>query len=286
MGRRHGSSLHYGLYVPDFGKSAFPQTMARLARESERAGWDGIFLWDHILEWNKRVPVFDSFTILAAIAMRTECIRIGTTVTPLPRLKPWIAAKQVATLDHLSGGRMILGVGLGNVESTDYARFGESDDTRVLAQKLDESLKIMTGLWSGKRFSFSGKHYQVKETVFLPSPVQKPRVPIWVGGLWPRKGPYLRAAHWDGVVPIVLPERLARPSDIHAVVDYIKKHRSNLDGFDVVEINWTTGIDKEANIQKVSQYAEAGTTWWLESLYTMRDSPDRMRERIRQGPPR
>lgn len=286
MGKLHAPSVRYGLYVPDFGKSAFPRTMANLAYEAEQAGWDGFFLWDHILEWNERVPIFDSFTILAAISMRTERIRIGTTITPLPRLKPWIVSKQVATLDHLSGGRMVLGVGLGNPESTDYARFDESPDVRVLAEELDESLAIITGLWSGKPFSFSGKHYRIKETLFLPSPVQKPRVPIWVGGGWPRAGPFLRAARWDGVVPIILPEKLPNPSEIQEIVAYIKKHRSSLEGFDVVEINWTTGVNRKANARKVSYYAEAGVTWWLESLYTMRDSPERMLERIRRGPPR
>ncbi len=278
--------LRYGLYVPNFGKSAFPRTLARLAREAEQSGWDGFFIWDHVLEWNKRVPIFDSFTLLAAISVSTQRIRIGTTVTPLPRLKPWIVAKQVATLDHLSGGRMILSVGLGSEESTDYARFGEAADTKVLAQKLDESLEIITGLWLGKPFTFSGRHHQIKNTVFLPPPVQKPRVPIWVGGFWPRVGPFLRAARWDGVIPLVLPERLARPSDIRDILEFIRKHRSSLQSFDVVEINWTTGANRKSNAQKVSPYAEAGITWWLESLYTMRDSPERMLERIRRGPPR
>ena len=278
--------LRCGLYVPDFGKSAYPRTMANLAREAEQAGWDGFFLWDHILEWDKWVPVFDSFTNLAAISMSTERIRIGTAVTPIPRLKPWTVAKQVATLDHLSTGRMILGAGLGNVESTDYARFGESADTKVLAQKLDESLEIMTGLWSGKPFRFSGRHYHIKETVFLPTPLQKPRVPIWVGGTWPHAGPFRRAARWDGLIPIVAPEELPKPSDICQIVGYLKKLRPTMEGFEVVAINGTAGVSKEADSQKVSQFAEAGVTWWLESLYTMRDSPERMLARIRRGPPK
>lgn len=218
--------------------------------------------------------------------MSTQHMRIGTTVTPLPRLKPWIVAKQIVTLDHVSNGRIILSVGLGGEETTDYARFGEAADPRVLAEKLDESLEIITGLWSGKPFSFSGKHYQIKKTVFLPSPVQKPRVPIWVGGFWPRVGPFMRAARWDGVIPLVLPERLARPSDIREIIAYIDRHRPGLNGFDIVEINWTTGGNKKSNAEKVSQYAEAGITWWLESLYTMQDSPERMLERVRRGPPR
>ena len=286
MGRSRERDVKYGLYVPDFGKSASPRTLADFAHEAEESGWDGFFIWDHILEWDKPVPLFDSFSILAAISVSTERIRIGTTVTPLPRLKPWIVARQVATLDHLSRGRMVLGVGLGGEESTDYARFGEPADNKVLAQKLDESLEIITGLWSGRPFIFRGKHYQIKKTVFLPPPLQKPRVPIWVGGFWPRVGPFLRAARWDGVIPLVLPERLARPTDIRDIIGFIKKHRRDLESFDVVEINWTTGNNRKNNARKVTAFAEAGITWWLESLYTMRDSPERMLKRIRQGPPR
>lgn len=120
----------------------------KVAGEAEKHGWDGFFLWDHIVEWKRRVLLSDSFTVLAAIATSTERIRIGTTVTPLPRLKPWLAARQTATLDQLSGGRMILGVGLGTEETTDYARFGERAENNILSEMLDESLEIITGLWS------------------------------------------------------------------------------------------------------------------------------------------
>jgi len=278
--------LRYGIYAPNLGKASTPLTYARLARQAEVSGWDGFFIWDHILEWNLRVPIFDAFTVLAAVATSTKHIRIGTTVTPLPRLKPWIVAKQTATLDHLSNGRMVLGVGLGGKESTDYARFGETPDNRILAEKLDESLIVITGLWSGKPFSFRGDHYQVGKTVFLPTPLQKPRIPIWVGGSWPHHGPFLRAAKWDGVIPLVAPGRLAKPAEISDIVAFIKRSRPDLSGFDVVEINWTTGGNKANNAAKVSQFAEAGITWWLESMYAVRDSPERMLRRIIRGPPK
>jgi alkanesulfonate monooxygenase SsuD/methylene tetrahydromethanopterin reductase-like flavin-dependent oxidoreductase (luciferase family) len=277
--------LRYGLYLPNFGRSSSVRTYTQLAREAEDSGWDGFFIWDHVLEYNQRIPIFDAFTVLAAVATNTQRLRIGTTVTPLPRLKPWIVAKQTATLDHLSNGRLILGVGLGGVESTDYARFSEVADNKVLAEKLDESLEIITGLWSGKPFSFSGKHYRMQKTVFLPTPLQKPRVPIWVGGFWPRARPFIRAAKWDGAIPLVLPGRLARPAEMGDILAFIKKHRASLSDFDLVEINWTTGGNRKSNAAKVSQYVKAGITWWLESMYTMRDSPERMLKRIRQGPP-
>ncbi len=216
----------YGLYVSNFGSAAHPQVLARLAGEAEKSGWDGFFLWDHLVEWNKPVPIYETFTSLAAVAVNTSRIRIGTTVTPLPKNKPWIIARQTVALDHLSNGRLTLGVGLGAEESTDYARFGEVADDRVLREKLDEALNMITGLWAGKPFSHKGKHFRMKKTVFLPSPLQKPRIPIWVGGFWPHKGPFRRAAKWDGTIPLRVPGVLPQPGDIRQVIDYVGNHEA------------------------------------------------------------
>ncbi len=277
--------LKHGLYIPNFGKASDPKTLVHAAIQAEKHGWDGFFLWDHLVEWEKRVPISDSFTTLAAIAVKTSRIKLGTTLTPLPRLKPWIAARQTATLDQLSNGRLVLGVGLGAKESCDYSRFGESEDNKILAEKLDESLEIITGLWTGKPCSHGGKHYKVGRTTFLPVPKQKPRIPIWVGGFWPREGPFKRAARWDGVIPLVLPERLPQPNDIQEILAYIKRHGRTKTPFDVVNIGWTTGSNRDRDSEKVAAYRDAGTTWWLESLFTKRDSPDGMLNRIREGPP-
>jgi hypothetical protein len=278
--------LRYGLYVPNFGKASYAASLADLASEAERSRWDGFFLWDHIREWDQRVPLCDSYTALAAIAMKTKRIRIGTTVTPLPRLKPWVVARQTASLDHLSNGRLILGVGLGGEESVGYEKFGEPSESQVLAEKLDESLSIITGLWSGKAFSFQGKHYRIERTAFLPTPMQKPRIPIWVGGFWPKRTPFRRAAKWDGAVPLLVPGRPVKPDDLHDVLTYINSQRTVADPFDAAVIGWTVSNDPKKNAQKIAPYFEAGMTWWLESLYTKRDSPEDMRARIRKGPPR
>ncbi len=281
-------NLHYGLYVPNFGKSSgYARTLAVLAREAEKSGWDGFFLWDHLIEWDRRLPITDSFTALAAIAMNTNRIRIGTTVTPLPRLKPWVVARQTASLDHLSNGRMILGVGLGGSESCGYERFGESADSRLLAEKLDESLDIITGLWTGRQFSYNGKHYKVRKTAFLPTPKQKPRIPIWVGGFWPNKGPFRRAARWDGVIPLKLGGPIKpRPQDLRNILAYIESQRTSRAPVDAAIIGWGTGRDPKENAKKIVPYVKAGITWWLESLYLGRDSQERMLKRIRLGPPR
>ena len=234
-----------------------------------------------MVEWEKRVPISDCFTTLAAIAVKTSRLKIGTTLTPLPRLKPWIAARQTATLDQLSNGRLVLGVGLGAKESCDYSRFGESEDNKILAEKLDESLEIITGLWSGKPYSHRGKHYKVGRTTFLPVPKQKPRIPIWVGGFWPREGPFKRAARWDGVIPLVLPERVPQPNDIQEILAYIIRKRTQTSPFDMVNIGWTTGSNRVRDREKIEAYQDAGVTWWLESLYTKRESPEGMLKRIR-----
>ena len=285
MGRSQTDKMKFGLYVPNFGRSSHPLTLVQMAVDAERSGWDGFFLWDHLVEGDKRLPLSDSLTMLAAIAVKTKRIRIGTTLSPVPRYKPWALARQTATLDHLSNGRFTLSVGLGAAESCDYARFGEDPANLILAEKLDESLQIITGLWSGKRFSFRGKHYHVGPSIFLPTPKQRPRIPIGVGGSWPRQGPFKRAARWDGVLPLRFPEQLPEPSDLREIAAFIKKHRSVAGTFDVVKIGWTTGLNRRKDAEKVRPFTESGMTWWLESLYTRRDSPERMRARIRQMPP-
>jgi alkanesulfonate monooxygenase SsuD/methylene tetrahydromethanopterin reductase-like flavin-dependent oxidoreductase (luciferase family) len=258
-----------------------------MAGEAEKCGWDGFFLWDHTVdERNQRLPIADAYTTLAAIAVKTKRIRIGLTVSALPRRRPWIVARQAASIDQLSGGRFTLGVGLGFSSSLDYTIFGEDARFRVRAEKVDEELEVITGLWKGKPFSYRGKHYRLEETSFLPTPIQKPRIPIWVGGFWPRKAPFRRAAKWDGVIPLKLPVRLLNPDDLREVLAYIKSQRGGLESFDSAVIGWTVSKDPKKNSRKIWPYVEAGMTWWLESLYTKRDSPDGMRERIRKGPPR
>ena len=272
--------------MPNFGTASHPETLAKLALESEKSGWDGFFLWNHLVEWDKRVPIYDSFTSLVAIALNTTRIRVGTTVTALPRFKPWEVARQTISLDHLSQGRLTLGVGLGTEESCDYERFGENADNKTLAEKLDESLDIITGLWTGRPFSYQGKHYRLQKTSFIPTPVQKPRIPIWVGGFWPRKAPIKRAAKWDGVIPLKLPEKLLEPEDLREITSYLRKRNITKAKFDFVNIGWTTGTNRDRDREKAAPFIEAGMTWWLESLYTKRDSPEKMRKRIRLGPPR
>jgi alkanesulfonate monooxygenase SsuD/methylene tetrahydromethanopterin reductase-like flavin-dependent oxidoreductase (luciferase family) len=220
------------------------------------------------------------------MAMRTERIRLGTLVTALPRRRPWKLARETLTLDQLSGGRLILGVGLGYFANEEFAAFGEETDAKIRAAQLDEGLDVLTGLWSGEPFSYDGTQYQVKNVCFTP-PVQRPRIPIWVAGTWPLKAPFRRAARWDGVVPIGRDfEKPLTPAEIRDIAAYIKEHRVSKEPFEIVRGGQTPGRDTAEDAAIVAPYAEAGLTWWLETRLPWLSSLVEVRERIRKGPPR
>ena len=278
--------MRYGVSTPNFGDYSDPRLLAELAREAEAAGWDGFFLWDHIV-WPWHDTVADPWVALAVMAMSTERLRLGPMVTPIPRRHPWKLARETVTLDHLSAGRLLLGVGLGGFQSEEFEAFGEEGDPKVRAAKLDEGLEVLTGLWSGEPFSYSGKHYQVKEVHFIPPPVQQPRIPIWVAGTWPLKAPFRRAARWDGVVPTRRDvDKPLTPAEIRDIVAYVKEHRTSDAPFDVGHGGQTPGRDAAEDAEIVAPYAEAGVTWWLEARLPWVSPLAEVRERIRKGPPR
>jgi alkanesulfonate monooxygenase SsuD/methylene tetrahydromethanopterin reductase-like flavin-dependent oxidoreductase (luciferase family) len=280
--------MFYGIYTPNFGAELTPRILADLAAEAEESGWDGFFLWDHMVYSRKQLlPLFDPWVALAGIAAHTERIRIGTTVTPVARRRPWKLARETVTLDHLSNGRLILSVGIGDPNEDDYGTFGEPVDQKVRAAMLDEGLEILNGLWSGKPFAFKGEHYQVKKVTFLPATVQKPRIPVWVGGFWPNKRPFRRAARWDGAFPLNRDGPFTPPpGTLREIKTYIDEHRQDQMPFDLAIMGTTPGNDLKAGRKKLSGYAGTSLTWWMESLYRWRNSTAAMRQRIRQGPPR
>lgn len=288
--------MYYGVSVPAFGDLADPHALAELASQAEQAGWDGFFIWDHIFFDPTFHPMLDPWIGLAAVAMRTQRIRIGTLVTPLARRRPWKVARECVTLDMLSHGRLTLGVGLGDPVQWDFGFFGEQTDARVRAQRLDESLAILTGLWQAQPFSFEGEHFQIQEVVFRPQPVQQPRIPIWVGGWWPNKPPLRRAARWDGVVPGKWGGEIT-PDEWRELLAYITQHRSSAAPFDAVHSGRTSGSHTDQDHDMVAAYADAGVTWWVEDINPWRygwsweeawssEATVRMRERVQQGPPR
>jgi alkanesulfonate monooxygenase SsuD/methylene tetrahydromethanopterin reductase-like flavin-dependent oxidoreductase (luciferase family) len=193
------------------------------------------------------------------------------------------------TLDHLSHGRLILPVGLGALEDGGFTKVGEITDRKQRAELLDESLEILTGLWSGKPFSFDGKHYHVEEMTFLPKPVQSPRIPIWVVGAWPSQQSMRRVLRYDGLLPNKItggdvPAAIT-PEDIRAMKAYIEEHRSQTTPFEIVQEGETPGEDRERARAIVRPYAEAGATWWTESRWSF-PPIEELRRRIQQGPPR
>ena len=274
--------MRFGVTVPNIGDFADPSLLVQLARDAESARWDGFFLWDHMIYRRPWRPIIDPWVALGAIAVATDNIRLGTAVTPLPRRRPWKIAREVATLDHLSDGRAILGVGLG-APNDEFDRFGEDSDAHVRAEKLDESLAIIDGLWSGELFSFEGSHFTVGEVRFLPKPVQT-RVPIWVAGRWPRPAPFRRAARWDGVFPINQDGSDLTVDQVRDVIRLTSSHRrTNAAPLDVI-VDGTT-LDAETDADRISGYETAGATWWLESLTWDRGTLEDSAERVSQGPP-
>jgi alkanesulfonate monooxygenase SsuD/methylene tetrahydromethanopterin reductase-like flavin-dependent oxidoreductase (luciferase family) len=282
--------MKYGLNLPNFGWFGEIDTLIEIAVEAEDAGWDGFTIWDHVLVFKQEdmvLPFVDPWVALAAIACNTSKMKLCPLVTPLPRRRPWKVAREALTLDHLSKGRLILGVGIGAPPDVEFEYFGEESDTKVRAQQLDESLDIITGLWTGEPFSYNGEHYQLKEMTFLPKPKQTPRIPIWVGGGVPNKAPFRRAARYDGVAPVHArwPEPVT-PTDLDIVLDIVHSERGNLDKYDVVICGATTPDDEKKNEEILAPWKERGVTWWLEDISGMRAEIDVLRERIRAGPPK
>lgn len=263
------------------------RSAARLAGEAEAAGWDGFFVPDTV--WG-----VDPWVALAAAAVTTQTIRLGPMLTPLSRRRPWKVASETATLDNLSGGRLILSVGLGAID-TGFANFGEVTDRRIRAELLDEGLEIVTGLWRGQPFRYEGRHYRVEETNFMvpPPPAQTPRIPIWVVGAVGRPKSMRRALRYDGILPATMtPRGTPRPTtvdDISAIRAYAAEHRAHegpLDivPFDIVMEGETPGDDAARAASAVMPLTEAGATWWIESRWA-RPDPDVVLTRVRQGPP-
>ncbi|ANY09330.1 LLM class flavin-dependent oxidoreductase [Pseudonocardia sp. HH130630-07] len=284
--------MRYSVNVPNFGDFQDPRVVADLARTAEQAGWDGLWVWDHVLHVRaEERALADPWVLLTAAALATDRIRLGAMVTPVARRRPITLAKTLTTLDRLSGGRMVCGVGLGAPIGDEFGRFGEPTDPRVLAERLDEGLDALAMLWSGEPAHYQGRHVVLDDVLCLPVPVQRPRIPVWVAGNWPNRRPLRRAARWDGVIPI-LPGtetgELPSAGDVARVVEVVGGQRAETGAldrpFDVV-IGGTTAPEQA---DRVAELAGAGATWWDER----RPFDDRVGElgpllrRVEQGPPR
>lgn len=257
-----------GLYLPPFGELADPRVLADLAAQAEAVGFDGVFLWDHVVRPDHPgLEVGDAWIGLAAMAATTRRVLLGTRVTALSRRRPQGVARQGVALDQLSGGRFVLGVGLGSDHAGELSRLGEQVDPRTRAAMLDEGLDVISRLWSGERVSYSGKYYEVDRLTFRP--VAVPRVPIWVAAQSVRKGPLRRAARFDGLCPETSPEGLVE------MLGIVREYRESLEGFQVA-VSAPPGTDPEP-------YRRAGATWWLVQVPVV-SSADEVSAIIEAGP--
>lgn len=281
-----GRSIHYGLDIATTGEWADPNVLVELALAAEEAGWDGFFVWDILLpEGDETTPVADPWISLAAIAARTQRLRIGAMVTPLPRRQPWTVAKQVASLDVLSGGRVIFGAGIG-WKADEFTRFGQSAEAATRAAMLDEGLQIVDAAWRGDQVSFHGIHYTVDGVTLHPLPVQRPGPPVWLAAGWPHRRPLRRAARGEGVYLMTdnqaTHERLS-PDDVREAVAAISELRPDMADFDVA-VNAETGeLSPAAAAEAVQALADAGATWIVELTP---DTLDEHRALIARGPVR
>lgn len=287
--------MKYAIYLPTFTPFGSPQIIASLARDAEQAGWDGMFVWDDVAGTQKDLA--DPWISLSAAAAITQRLRLGALITPLARRRPWKFARETASLDQLSAGRLVVGVGVGSGQEQ-FGDFGDEPNQHVRGEMLDEALQVITGLWSGESFGFEGKYYHLKPATFRPKPVQQPRIPIWVAGVWPNKKPLERMARWDGMFPLFLSitdpaEQQARLSE---TVKIVRAKRLELmpdaeaQPFDVLSVGQTPAGNPAMAEEHIAGYARAGATWWLESLEPNERGGEqewpfsRLRERVLAGP--
>ena len=277
--------MKHGIFLPPFSELADPRRVASLAADAEQAGWDGIYLWDHMLA----VPgmlVAEAWTTLAAIAMATSRVRLGTMVTPLARRRPWVMARQVATLDQLSGGRLVVGVGLGDDGWGELSAFGEETAPRVRGELLDESLEILQELLTGNALVHAGGHYAIDSPPLLPAPVQDP-VPIWAAVRWPNRKPLARAARLQGCFPI-FPNAGSRPPPPPA--DLVEQVRAELTGLGAARslalaVCCALHLLPEAErAGAAAVLSDAGVTWLLEAFAPGQDAAA-VEAYVRGGPP-
>jgi len=241
--------MQHGLLIPPVGELSDPRALAEVAASAEAAGWDGVFLWDHVLRPSGEPPaIADPWVAMAAIAMATTRVRIGPMVTPITRRRPIKLAREAITLDQLCGGRLTLGLGLGVDTSRELSGFGEVVDPKERGDRLDEGVELLCRFWSGEEVDFAGAHFVADRVRVQPRPVQRPRIPLWFAARGTARRPVRRAAQYDGLVPIEVDER-----GLAEMLDVVREQRGSLDGFDVAV--------RPHDRREYEAFAELGATW-------------------------
>ena len=272
--------MRYGVVMANLNEYSDPRVAVRLAQAAEEAGWEAFFVWDHLgFVWGQ--PSCDPWVVLAAIAASTTRLKLGTALTPLARRRPQVVANALASLDLLSRGRVVFGAGLGGV-AEEFTAFGDPGDAKERAARLDEGLTVLDRLWSGASVRHRGQHYAVEGVSLEPLPLQRPRVPIWIGG---EGAPALRrAARWDGwLAPATNPDGTMSksPGRIAEMVAQIRRHRTTDAPFEVA----VDGYSESGDPTLPRAYEAAGATWWLESIHGTRGPLEENMARIGAGPP-
>jgi alkanesulfonate monooxygenase SsuD/methylene tetrahydromethanopterin reductase-like flavin-dependent oxidoreductase (luciferase family) len=278
--------MRFGLFVPAFAELADPRRVAALAHTAEESGWEGFYLWDHLLG-RRGMGVADPWVTLAAVATATERVRIGTLVTPLSRRRPWVMARHVTSLDHLSGGRVVVGIGLGHDGWHEFSAFGEVVETAARARLLDESLDVLRRLLSGEPVRHRGQQLTVDTKPFTPRPVQDP-VPIWAACQWPNRRPLVRAARLQGCFPI-FPGPEPPPPPTPAEVAEVRAELDRLGAAPDIDlvVEGALSLEEPAALRRrLSELEEAGVTWMLEGFGPGEPPAAVVEEVVRRGPPR
>jgi alkanesulfonate monooxygenase SsuD/methylene tetrahydromethanopterin reductase-like flavin-dependent oxidoreductase (luciferase family) len=265
--------MRHGLYLPNQGEFADVRRLAEVSSVAEANGWDGVFLWDALLStpfFAPAAPNADPFIALTAMALATERVRIGALVSPVARLRPEVVASQTATIDRLSDGRLVVGVGLGD-PAEQFGAFGLETDLRTRAAIVDEFVELVVRLWSGQRVDFSGQYFTARNVQLTP-PLQQPRIPVWVGGAAGRNGPLRRAARWDGYVPLSTkwPDGAMSVDDFWFSASALRTARASDDAFDVVVLADRLGHHPDDD--ELAAIESLGVTWHLVQPFSIEDA--------------
>jgi alkanesulfonate monooxygenase SsuD/methylene tetrahydromethanopterin reductase-like flavin-dependent oxidoreductase (luciferase family) len=278
--------MRYAIDVAPLGELADPRAIVGLAVAAEAAGWDGLSTWD-VLGVTMAVEAADPFVVLAAVAEATDQLRLITSVIVLPRRRPQLVAQAAATLDRLSAGRLVLGIGAG-ADPGDFVAFGEPFEAPQRIRRMDEAAVMVDALLRGRRLATTADGDVVKDVAVGLRPVQRPRPPIWLGGM--RPGAIRRAARWDGWIAIAVSEDGSRmelqPDSFGEMVQRLHGERAVLGRADERLEVALLGISEPAEAELVATYEDVGATWWLESLSPLRGSFEQLLGRVQAGPPR
>ena len=278
--------MKQAIYVPNFGDWGNADRLIELTRIAEDAGFDGLFLWDHInITGADGLDTIDPTVALTLIASESSHLKFGPIITPLARRRPWKLARELISLDQLSGGRLVFGAGLGEPEDLEFAAFGEESSGKVRAKKLDEGLEVLDSLAKGLLTNYSGQYYHLTNVHFRPRPVQTPRFPVWIAATLPYKSGVKRSLQWDGLFPVVMPKTdplvwanwFPSLEDFRTAVEEVENSLSEDRGFDFVA-SGNLG-DRSTKGHSLDDYKNAGATWWF---HWVDESPDTFRETIQK----